>query len=1110
VKFLDEFFEKIIEKCIKDYKNKIINVQPETSLFLILYLAKNNKKALFVFRNDKDSQEAYNFLKRNTKNNSEEEVNFSLYPAWDILFGERLSPSYRIISQRIIAQKRAVLISSVKAILSPIEENFQIVSIKKNTEINREELINLISKNYTRKNLCELPGEYAVRGMILDIFPFYSEDPIRLIFSDNTVSSIKYFNPEDQRTLKEVDNFDLIVIEALRFSPKEKKEIKDFFENLPKYEKDIIAEEINNIENDVNFNGIENYLFFKKNLKFLLNEFETIFFVEKDQIKLEIVRLLEEIKKLRDFQTDNKIYVQMPSFVYRIVNPFIDLSTRNFNLDKQFENIVDFDSQLLKPFAKEIKIAPLFPRGRTEDIKNTINWYLNSNYTVELAINHIPDFLKDLENPQLVFSERAYPTGLEIKGIDKNVAKKYSIKENLIIFTSQEFSTKEVKKKVSRYKNISSLQELQYNDLVVHRDHGIGRFIGLNLMNFNKVQKEYAQILYKDGDMLYIPVEEFTRLSKYIGSDEVELSSLRANDWVSKKKRAKEFAEKIAHEIVSIEASRRNVQREVYSKSKEPSIEELELKESFGYEETPDQERAIEDVFSDMSKPYPMDRLIIADAGFGKTEIAIRASYRAVLASRQVAVLAPTTLLTDQHFRTFKSRFDPLGVRVEALSRISSKNKEKILQDLKDHKIDIIIGTHSLLSKKIKFKNLGLLIIDEEQKFGVMQKELFKKIRRELDVLSLSATPIPRTLNMALSGLRDMSTIFTPPKNRMPIRSIVSTFKDALVREAILRELDRGGQIFVVDARISNLNNLKEKIENIVGNVRCAILHGQKSSQELSTTLEKFLNKEVDVLISTAILESGLDFPEVNTIIVNNADLFGLSELYQLRGRVGRSYKQGYAYFLYNSGKKITEDARRRLDAIQKNSSLVSSFNLSLRDMEIRGAGNILGTQQHGHMENIGVELFTEMIAEELARIKGLVREFARVKADIEIFIDKSYINEEGLRIDLYKRIQQIQSEEELYSLQEEIEDRFGKMPKELSNLFLLALIKLKATKIGIKEMHISKNSIKIKPNTEEYLEKLKSKNFFVKPKKEEIVVLPSVPTDPFGLAISIITLLSS
>jgi transcription-repair coupling factor (superfamily II helicase) len=511
-----------------------------------------------------------------------------------------------------------------------------------------------------------------------------------------------------------------------------------------------------------------------------------------------------------------------------------------------------------------------------------------------------------------------------------------------------------------------------------------------------------------------------------------------------------------------------------------------------------------------MSKPYPMDRLIIADAGFGKTEIAIRASYRAVLASRQVAVLAPTTLLTDQHFRTFKSRFDPLGVRVEALSRISSKNKEKILQDLKDHKIDIIIGTHSLLSKKIKFKNLGLLIIDEEQKFGVMQKELFKKIRRELDVLSLSATPIPRTLNMALSGLRDMSTIFTPPKNRMPIRSIVSTFKDALVREAILRELDRGGQIFVVDARISNLNNLKEKIENIVGNVRCAILHGQKSSQELSTTLEKFLNKEVDVLISTAILESGLDFPEVNTIIVNNADLFGLSELYQLRGRVGRSYKQGYAYFLYNSGKKITEDARRRLDAIQKNSSLVSSFNLSLRDMEIRGAGNILGTQQHGHMENIGVELFTEMIAEELARIKGLVKELAKVKADIEIFIDKSYINEEGLRIDLYKRIQQIQSEEELYSLQEEIEDRFGKMPKELSNLFLLALIKLKATKIGIKEMHISKNSIKIKPNTEEYLEKLKSKNFFVKPKKEEIVVLPSVPTDPFGLAISIITLLSS
>ncbi|AEE13924.1 transcription-repair coupling factor [Thermodesulfobium narugense DSM 14796] len=1111
MKFLDEFFNSVLEKCTTNYKNKIINIQFETSLFLVHYFAQKNKKALFVYKNEKVSHDAYNLLKRSSKIDSEEGFNFLLYPAWDILFGERLSPSFRIISQRIIAQKKdAPLISSVKAILSPKEDNFQRFFLKKNIEIDREELINLLSKNYTRKSLCELPGDFAVRGMLLDVFPFYSEDPIRLIFSDNTISAIKYFNPEDQRTIKEVDSFNLIVIEALKFLPDEKEKIRKFFNALSKEERDIISEEIKNIENDINFSGIENYLYFKNDLQFILDDFDTIFFVDKDQVQSEATRLLQEIEKLRSFQIENKIYVKMPSFVYKLIGNPENLATKDFNLDERFK-IIDFNTELIKPLSKEVKTAPLLPRGRPEDVKNTLNWYLNANYTVEISMNHIPDYLKDLENTQLIFSERNYPAGIEILGINKEITKKYSIKENLIIFTSQEFSTKQTKEKITRHKNISSLQELQYNDLVVHTDHGIGRFIGLKLMNFTKIQREYAQILYKDGDILYIPVEEFTRLSKYIGPDDAELSSLRSNDWTSKKKRAKDFAEKIAHEIVFIEASRRNVQRPIYSNSKNPTIEELELKESFGYEETPDQERAIEDVFIDMSKPYPMDRLIVADAGFGKTEIAIRAAYRAVLASRQVALLAPTTLLADQHYRTFKNRFDPLGVRVEVLSRISrSGNKNKILEDLKENKIDIIIGTHSLLSKGIKFKNLGLLIIDEEQKFGVMQKEQFKKLRTELDVLSLSATPIPRTLNMALSGLRDISTIFTPPKNRMPIRTIVSPFKDTIVREAILRELDRGGQIFVVDARISNLNNLKEKIESIVGNVSCAVLHGQKSPQEISTTLERFLNKEIDLLISTAILESGLDIPEVNTIIINNADLFGLSELYQLRGRVGRSFKQGYAYFLYSSDKKITEDAKRRLQTIQMNSALVSGFNISLKDMEIRGTGNVLGTEQHGHMENIGVELFTEMIAEELARIKGTAKEFTRVRAEIELYIDKNYINEEGLRIDLYKRLQRVDSEEELFSLQEEIEDRFGKMPKELSNLFLLTLIKLKATKIGIKELSILKDSIKIAPNTTNFLEKIKKNGFFVKSTKEEIVVRPTSPIDSLGFAISILSSLSS
>jgi transcription-repair coupling factor (superfamily II helicase) len=1113
LKFIEELFDSILDRSIKSYKKDIINVQFESALFLIDSCMRQKKRALFVYKNEKLSQEIYALFRRISKYGLEdkETLPLSLYPAWDILFGERLSTSPRIISQRIIAQKSdCTMLSSVKAILSPLENNFQSFNLSSGLEIDRDNLINMLNTTYVRKSLCELPGEFAVRGMLLDIFPFYLEDPIRLIFSDNTIKQIKSFNPEDQRTLQEIENFNLITIKPLKFSDEEKDNIKSFFDKLSKNDRDLISDEINNIMSDTNFSGIENYLYFKKDLKFLIDEFDSIFFVEIDQIRSEIERLLQETKKLRDFQIENNIYVQMPSFVDRIKN-FIDPSTLDSSETNYLHRgIVNLEEGLLQPFAKEIKQAPPLPRGRVEDIQNTLKWHLNSDYTVEISINHMPDFIKDIEDPQIILSGKNFPAGIEIIGINKEIAKKYNIRKNFIIFTSQEFVARQLKETTYRHKNITSLQELQYNDLVVHRDHGIGRFSGLKLMNFSGVQKEYAQILYKDKDLLYIPVEEFTRLSKYIGPDDVELSSLKSNEWIAKKKRAKEFAEKIAHEIVFIEASRQNVHREVYSKGKELSIEEIDLKESFAYQETPDQERAIEDVFSDMSKPYPMDRLIVADAGFGKTEIAIRASYRAVLASRQVAVLAPTTLLADQHLRTFKNRFDALGVRAEGLSRISSGNKNKILQDLAENKIDIIIGTHSLLSKNVKFKNLGLLIIDEEQKFGVMQKERFKKIRTELDVLSLSATPIPRTLNMALSGLRDISTIFTPPQNRMPIRSIVSVFKDVTVREAILREIDRGGQVFIVDARIANLNNLKERIESIVNNVSCAILHGQKSPQEISLTLEKFLNSEIDVLVSTAILESGLDIPQVNTIIINNADLFGLSELYQLRGRVGRSSKQGYAYFLYNSDKKITEDARRRLHTIQKNSALVSGFNISLKDMEIRGTGNVLGTQQHGHMENIGVELFTEMISEELSRIRGSVKDLAQVTAHIELFIDKNYINEEGLRIDLYKRLQKVESEEELYSLQEEVEDRFGKMPQGLLNIFLVALIRLKATKLGIKELHILKDRLKIAPNKDEYVEKLKKSGFFIKSSKEEISVRSPNPTDPFGMAISTLSAISN
>ncbi len=637
----------------------------------------------------------------------------------------------------------------------------------------------------------------------------------------------------------------------------------------------------------------------------------------------------------------------------------------------------------------------------------------------------------------------------------------------LYVFTDTEIFGWSRRRNVQRRKPItpaSFLAEVNPGDYVVHQEHGIGRFEGLVRLSTTGVEREYLLIRYAGTDKLYIPTDQLDRVMRYIGMGDAvpALSRLGTTEWTRAKSKVKESVQDIARDLLRLYSLREATPGHAYPPdSDQPWLRELE--DAFPYEETPDQARAIEEVKADMERPRPMDRLVCGDVGYGKTEVALRAAFKAVLDGRQVAILVPTTVLALQHFNTFKDRLKPFPVRVELLSRFRSEKEQKqVLEDLAFGKVDIVIGTHRLLQKDVVFFNLGLLIVDEEQRFGVAHKELLKQMRSEIDVLTMTATPIPRTLHMSLVNVRDMSTIETPPQLRLPIRTTIREYDESLIREAILREIDRGGQVFFVHNRVQGIQVIAQKLQRLIPEARIAVGHGQMAEDQLERVMMDFSSGEYDVLVSTTIIENGLDIPNANTIIVNNSAYFGLAQLYQLRGRVGRATQQAYAYFFYNKDAKLTPVQEKRLRVIFEATELGAGFRIAMKDLEIRGAGNLLGAEQSGFMNSVGFDLYCKLLAEAVQEQQGkkveMLAPSTSVDLPLDAYLPDDYIGDRALKVNFYQRLANLSRPEQVEAMVAEMNDRFGAQPPPVQNLLAMVRLKVEAANLGFEAVSVKDN----------------------------------------------------
>lgn len=650
---------------------------------------------------------------------------------------------------------------------------------------------------------------------------------------------------------------------------------------------------------------------------------------------------------------------------------------------------------------------------------------------------------------------------------------------HLVVITEGEmFSQKQRKvrrvasKSMDNAERIKSYTELKVGDYVVHQNHGIGKYMGIGTLEVGGIHKDYMHIMYAGGDKLSVPIEQIDMIQKYVGSEDKEpkVYKLGGNEWQRVKNKVRSSVQDIADDLIKLYAERQAAPGYGFEKD---SPEQQEFEGMFPYEETPDQLRAIEEIKKDMEKNRPMDRLLCGDVGYGKTEVAIRAAFKAAIEGKQVAVLVPTTILAQQHYETFRERFAGYPINIQTLSRFRSrKEQNETIKGLRQGTVDIVIGTHRILSQDLVFKDLGLLIVDEEQRFGVTHKEKLKKLKTNVDVLTLTATPIPRTLHMSMLGVRDLSVIETPPENRFPVQTYVVEYSQALVREAIEREMARGGQIYYLYNRVQGIHEMAAQISALVPDARVGVGHGQMSEQELEKTILDFLDGEYDVLVSTSIIETGVDIPNVNTLIVHDADKMGLSQLYQLRGRVGRSNRIAYAYFTYQKDKSLTEVAEKRLQSIKEFTELGSGFKIAMRDLAIRGAGNLLGAEQHGFIASVGFDLYSQMLAEEIQKRKVTMLGEAEpaethwnttIDLGIDAYLPSDYIYDSMQKIEIYKKTASATSFEDVAELEDELLDRFGELPEAVQNLLSVARVKLYGKKYGIESIALRGEEVTVK-----------------------------------------------
>ena len=1041
------FFDSLVRKIKRQKSFTLTGLTSFSRLLLLDYIYKlSGKKILFITSTEQAGS------KYETDLNKLFNLEALLMPFQNISPYETLPGNIYDYQKQIdiLISKPEIVIAPVRVLTEKFPEykffKENSLNLKIGDSITQQELLKtLIKLGYKRSTMVSDMGEFSIRGDISDIFSLH-ENPVRIEFWGDEIVDIRFFNNETQKSIEKIQEINIKPLYKFVLPPSPPKE---FSQKL--------KEQFNE---EGYFEGINVYQsYFNPNLVNILDYFDEYILIYDEYAELSAkltqideslinsynealkLNLIEPLKEINHF-SDTEI-IQKAAGLQKI-------SFNNFLSDETNE-VIDIDSRNIPIFDADMDKAAEFILEKR-------------NYQITIATDYkerVKEVLEEYGIFNIEYIDNINSMGTEIPDGE------------ILVITDRELFNKRQKEVPSgrkrKYKEkaeyIESINDIKEGEYVVHTIHGVGIYKGLTKQEFDGQLKDYLTIEYANNDKLHIPAEQINMLCRYRGSGQIKpkLSRMGGSDWENTKTRVKKEVETIAYDLLRLYA-RRKMQEGIAFAPDSPL--QLEMEDAFEYTETPDQARAINEVKSDMESTTPMDRLICGDVGFGKTEVAMRAMFKAVTSLKQVAVIVPTTVLALQHYQTISDRFKPFGINVELLCRFrSSKEQKETLKNLATGKCDVVVATHGLLQDKVLFKDLGLLVIDEEHRFGVRHKEKLKEFRENIDIISMSATPIPRTLYMSLSGIKDISIINTPPQNRLPIKTFVGEFNEQTVKNAIVNELDRDGQVFYLYNRVETIEEFRLELQKLVPNARISVGHGQLSEKQLEDVIIGFDNHESDILLCTTIIENGLDIPNANTIIIHEADKLGLAQLYQLRGRVGRSEKQAYCYCFYKKNKELTQEASERLKAIKEFTTLGSGYRIAMRDVEIRGVGNILGTKQHGHMVNVGFDTYCQLLEETVQELKGetvKTQKPAIVDINVTAFIPDEWVGSKEQKMIEYKRLADVKNETELDYIVSEWKDRFSRIPDEVENLIKLIKLRLIATDCTISLIRETPDNIRI------------------------------------------------
>jgi transcription-repair coupling factor (superfamily II helicase) len=1067
--------------------------------FVVAALASTLKQPLLIVTNDElSANQMVETLKLFVSGPSD----VFYLPDRDALPYERLIGDAETTQKRMQAliamverERTPIIICSAHALTQPIippqELSAALFRLEPGLEVDLSTMLEqLYNLGYEPVTEVEEPGQFSHRGGIIDLFPPTLIRPVRIEFFGDEIESLRTFDQETQRSLNPIDA--CIIGPAREALPARGPEAVKELELLDNKMLQRDAEErwqhdLDLLRQRRSFEDIAFYLPYLHNPASILDYLSRSGLLILDNpgsIQNHIAELdlsVQEIKERLEGEHENPAHLRAAHFNWNQVELAIQQRRQLRFADILSVAESDFEArnaggtEHFMPVHSSANSYGGRLRAFVQDCRKALD-NRDRVIVVTMQARRMAEVLSD----ESILQDRAIhvsagtsinqlPEAGTLTLIQGQMLEGWQSRSLAIYaYTDTEIFGWSKRRNVQRRKPVtpaSFLSEVNPGDYIVHQEHGIGRFEGLVQLNLTGVEREYLLIHYSGTDKLYIPTDQLDRVTRFIGMGDAvpALSKLGTTEWTRAKSKVKENVQDIARELLRLYSSREAAPGHAFPPdSEQPWLQELE--DAFPYQETPDQIRAIEEVKADMERPRSMDRLVCGDVGYGKTEVALRAAFKAVLDQHQVAVLVPTTVLALQHYNTFKERLKAYPVRVELLSRFRSEKEQKqTLEDLAFGKVDIIIGTHRLLQKDVVFFNPGLLIVDEEQRFGVSHKERIKQMRAEIDVLTMTATPIPRTLHMSLVNLRDMSVIETPPQERLPIRTTIREYDEHLIREAIVREIDRGGQVFFVHNRVQGIQMIAHKLQQLIPEARIAVGHGQMNEEQLERVMIGFANGEFDVLVSTTIIENGLDIPNANTIIVNNAAFFGLSQLYQLRGRVGRATQQAYAYFFYGKNAKLTAIQEKRLRAIFEATELGAGFRIAMKDLEIRGAGNLLGAEQSGFMNSVGFDLYCKLLAEAVQELQG--KQEAEISAGntsvdlpLDAFLPDEYIGDRTLKVNFYQRLANLGTPEQVEAMSAEMTDRFGPLPPAVQNLLTLIKIKVEAAQLGYEAISIKDN----------------------------------------------------